>query len=100
MEESAHSATLYRNVTQYVREEPLTALAIATATGFCLGGGINRRIGFAILAIIGRIACNDIASSLIVGTFSSDHGNRRSRARAGHDSGRHDNGRADLQKPG
>jgi hypothetical protein len=99
VEESASSATQYRDVSQYVREEPLTTLAIAAAAGFFLGGGITRRVGLGMLAIVGRMVWRDIATSLIVGTLSSGDDKRR-RARAGRDNGRYDNGRADIQKPG
>jgi DUF883 C-terminal glycine zipper region len=33
----------------YVREEPLRSLTVATAAGFILGGGLNSRIGLALL---------------------------------------------------
>ena len=99
MDESTDSAMLYQNVSRYVRDEPLTALAIAAAAGFLFGGGVNRRVGLGMLAIVGRIVWRDIASSLIVGTLSSGD-DRRRRARAERDSGRYDNGRADIQKSG
>ena len=56
-----------RNLGMYVKDEPLRSLALAAATGFVLGGGVNRRIGFAILTIIGQLAVRDVATSLIVG---------------------------------
>ena len=56
MDISAASAVLHRDMGEYVRGEPLTALAIATVAGFVLGGGVNRRIGLAMLTIVGRIA--------------------------------------------
>jgi hypothetical protein len=86
-------------VSEYVREEPLTALAIATIAGFVLGGGVNRRIGLAMLTIVGRIALRDVATSLIVGMVTGSRDNRRQDS-AKDGSGRHDNAGTDFQKPG
>ena len=99
MDTSADSAARYRNVREYVRDEPLTALAIAAVAGFVLGGGVNQRIGLAMLTTVGRIALRSVATSLILGavTGSRDNGGQDA---AAHGSGRHDNGRTDFQKPG
>jgi hypothetical protein len=90
-------------VAEYVRDEPLTALAIAGVTGFVLGGGVNHRVGSAILAIVGRIFLRTVATNVIVGMLTGDDergrqtsGGTRERARAG--GGKNDNGRTDLQK--
>ena len=99
MDISANSAARHRNVGEYVRDEPLTALAIAAVAGFVLGGGVNRRIGLAMLTTVGRIVLRGVATSLIVGMVTGSHDNRRQdSARPG--GGRHDNGRTDFQKPG
>ena len=99
MEVSANSATRHRDLVEYVRDEPLTALAIAGAAGFVLGGGVNRRIGLAILTIVGRIALRGIATSLIAGMVTGSHDDiKQENAKPG--GGRHDNGRTDFQKPG
>ena len=45
-----------RDVREYIRHEPVTALAIATGAGFIVGGGASTRPGFALLAFIGRVA--------------------------------------------
>jgi hypothetical protein len=84
-----------RDVGEYVRDEPLTALAIATAAGFVLGGGVNRRIGLAMLTMIGRTVLRGVATSLILEmvTGSNDNGRQDS---ARHGTQRHDNGRADF----
>ena len=92
------------NVGAYVRDEPLTALAIATAAGFILGEGANRRMGLAMLTMVGRTVLRGVATSLILGmvTGSYDHARqenaRQETARQG--SQGHDNGREDFQKPG
>jgi ElaB/YqjD/DUF883 family membrane-anchored ribosome-binding protein len=39
---------------EFVRDEPLTALAIAVTAGFILGGGAETRIGRAALTLVGR----------------------------------------------
>jgi hypothetical protein len=102
---SANSAARHRDVGEYVRDEPLTALAIATVAGFVLGGGVNRRIGLAMLTIVGRIALRGVATGLIVGMVTGGNDDGRQDSNRRHDSarpggGKHDNGRTDFQKPG
>src|ERR1019366_3325818 len=63
-----------RNVGEFVREEPLTALAIAGAAGFMLGGGANSRIGLALVTIVGRVALRGAATSFIVCVSPRDGG--------------------------
>jgi len=89
----------HRNVGEYVRDEPLTALAIASVAGFVLGGGVNRRIGLALLTTVGRIVLRGVATSLIVGMVTASH-DSRGQDSTRHGSGRHDNGRTDFQEPG
>jgi hypothetical protein len=84
-----------REVGQYVRDQPLTSLAIATAAGFVLGGGMNRRVCIAMLTVAARIAFRGAASSLIVGMITG-----RQHESTRHHSGRNDNGRTNLQEPG
>jgi hypothetical protein len=99
METLTDSMAQRRGVIEYVRDEPLTVLAIAGAAGFVLGGGINRRLGFAMMTMVGRIAVRSIAASLIFEAMNSgrDRGKQR---RTRHFSGRHDNGRTNFQEPG
>jgi hypothetical protein len=95
-----------RDVAEYVRDEPLTALAIATTAGFVLGGGVNlnRRIGLAMLTMVGRTVLRGVATSLILGMVTGSYDNagqdgaRQGSQRQG--SQRHDNGRTDFQKSG
>jgi len=99
---SANSAARHRDVVEYVRDEPLTALAIAGMAGFVLGGGVNRRIGLAMLTIVGRIALSGVATSLIAGIMSGSNDNLRQDS-AGPAGERHGNGRTegtDCQKSG
>ena len=99
MEGSANSAARHRDVVEYVRDEPLAALAIASATGFILGGGVNRRIGLAMLTIAGRIALRSVATGLILGMVTgSDANTRQDNARP--DGRIHDNGRTEFHKSG
>jgi hypothetical protein len=56
-----------RRVSEYVRDEPLSSLAIAAAAGFIIGGGLNGRIGQVMLAVVGRMALQSAATSLITG---------------------------------
>jgi hypothetical protein len=64
----------------YIREEPLTALAIAGAAGFILGGGANSRIGLAALAMVGKVALRGAATNFIVGLFVRNQDQKRSRS--------------------
>jgi hypothetical protein len=86
---------------EYVRDEPLTALAIAGVTGFVLGGGVNRRVGLELLAMVGRAALRAVAASLIVGIVTGDDERRPNRGheRARSGDGSDDDGRTDFQKP-
>ncbi|HUY28070.1 MAG TPA: hypothetical protein VMV27_11675 [Candidatus Binataceae bacterium] len=90
---------LSREMTEYIREEPLTALAAAAAAGFILGGGVTRRVGLVMLTIAGRIALRGITTGLIAGIGTGRHDNwRQDRSSPG--SGSHDNGRRAFTNPG
>jgi len=72
-----------RDIVEYINDEPLTALAIAGAAGFILGGGAGSRIGLAALAMVGKIALRGAATNFLVGLFVPNSGDRRSeRARS------------------
>jgi hypothetical protein len=92
-----------RDVGEFVREEPLTALAIAGAAGFILGGGLNSRIGLALLAIVGRIALRGAATNFIVGLVTDNPDNQnpdRAKARGeSHGNRKHDDGKTDFRDP-
>lgn len=92
-----------RDIGEYVREEPLTALAIAGGVGFIFGGGANSRIGLALLTLVGRIALRGAATSFIVGLVTGnrdDQNSDRAKARGeGYRNGHHDNGRTDIREP-
>ena len=88
-----------RDVSEYIRDEPLTALAIATVAGFVLGGGVNRRIGLAMLTMVGRTVLSGVTNSLILGMVTGSYDNARQDS-ARHGGQRNDNRRAEFQKPG
>src|SRR3984893_451730 len=68
---------------EYIRDEPLTALAIAGAAGFILGGGASSRLGLAALAMVGKIALRGAATNFLVGLFVPGPDRQRSeRARS------------------
>jgi hypothetical protein len=100
---SADGTARHREVAEYFRDEPLTALAIAGVTGFVLGGGVNRCVGLALLAMVGRAALRAVAASLIVGIVTGDDerrpGTSRGHERARSGDGSNDDGRTDFQKP-
>ena len=66
-----------RDIGEYIREEPLTSLAIAGGVGFIVGGGANSRIGLALLGIVGRIALRGAATNFIVDLVTGKHDNQR-----------------------
>ena len=85
-----------RDIVEYVKEEPLTALAIAGGVGFIFGGGANSRLGLALLSIVGRIALRGAATNFIVDLVAGNHDSRRqdratTRGRS-YRNGNHDNG--------
>jgi len=92
-----------RDIGEYIREEPLTALAIAGGVGFIFGGGANSRIGLAMLSIVGRIALRGVATNFIVDLVTGNRDNRRpdratTRGRS-HRNGYHDKPRTDFSDP-
>jgi hypothetical protein len=92
-----------RDIAGYIREEPLTSLAISGGVGFIFGGGARSRIGLALLTTVGRIALSAAVTSFVVGLVSGDRDNQnlgRTKARKeSHRNGNHDNGRTDLGDP-
>jgi hypothetical protein len=64
-----------RDVGDYVRDEPLRSLTVATAAGFILGGGLNSRIGLAMLSFAGRVALRRIVTSALVELVTGSHDN-------------------------
>jgi hypothetical protein len=61
----------------YIREEPLRSLAVATAAGLILGGGLNSRIGLALLTFAGRRALRGVVTSSLVELITGSHDNGR-----------------------
>src|ERR1700676_2660962 len=89
-----------RNIGEYIREEPLTSLAIASGVGFIVGGGANSRIGLELLSIVGRIALRGVATNFIVDLVTGKQDNQSpasatARARS-HRNGYHDSPRTDF----
>jgi hypothetical protein len=56
-----------RHLEDFVRDEPLTALAIAVTAGFIIGGGAGSRVGRAALGFVGRLAVRGAVGKLLVG---------------------------------
>jgi len=99
MDISANSDVLRRNLGEYVRDEPVTAVAISALAGFVLGGGVSRRVGLAMLMMAGRIALRDAATNLITGMLVDRQQNRERDSTSPGGEG-HDNGRTDFQRSG
>jgi hypothetical protein len=64
-------------IEEHINDEPLTALAIAGAAGFILGGGASSRLGLAALAMVAKIALRGAATNFLVGLFVPESGRRR-----------------------
>jgi hypothetical protein len=92
---SANSDVRQRDLGEYVRDEPFTALAISALAGFVLGGGVNRRIGLAMLMMVGRVALRGAATNLIAGMLL-DRQDNRGQDGVSPDGEDHDNGRTDF----
>src|SRR5579862_2406857 len=92
-----------RDIGEYIKEEPLTSLAIAGGVGFIFGGGANSRLGLALLSIAGRIALRGAATSFIVDLVTGNRGPQRPERSTtrdrGHRNGYHDNPRTDFSDP-
>lgn len=92
-----------RDIGEYIKEEPLTSLAIAGTVGFVVGGGANSRVGIALLGLVGRIALRRAATSFVVDLFTGNRDNQRTdrpktRGRSRRN-GHHDNPRTDFSDP-
>ena len=86
-----------RDLGDYVRDEPLRSLMVATGAGFILGGGVNSRVGRAMLTLLGRIALRGVVTSSLVDLVTGIH-DRGIKDSASIDSEGHDNRRRDFQK--
>jgi hypothetical protein len=69
-----------RDIGEYIKDEPLTALAIAGAAGFILGGGASSRLGLAALAMVGKVALRGAATNFLVGLIVPNPNQDRMRA--------------------
>ena len=103
MDEDEKKRRRNRDIGEYIKEEPLTSLAIASGVGFIVGGGANSRIGLAMLGIVGRIALRGVATNFIVDLVTGRHDNQKpdratTRGRS-HRNGNHDNPRTDFSDP-
>ncbi len=89
-----------RDIADYIREEPLTSLAIAGSVGFIFGGGARSRIGLALLTTVGRIALSGAVTSFVVGLVTGDRDNqnadRAKGRRESHRNGNYDNRPTDF----
>jgi len=88
------AADLSRDLTIYIKDEPVKSLAIATAAGFVFGGGLNSRLGMAMITIGTRMALRGVWGYVLPGAVIS-----RSHHQAGQDRAEHRQDRADLRIP-
>jgi hypothetical protein len=85
------------DLAEYVKERPLTSLAIAAAAGFILNGGATSRVCRAVAGFVGPIIIRTAASSLVVGLVSGESSAKRAEAK--HQHGQYDHGRTELKDP-
>ena len=92
-----------RDIGEYIKEEPLTSMAIAGGVGFIVGGGAKSRIGLALLSIVGRIALRGAVTTFVVDLVTGNHQDRlagRGSNRGGsYRNGHNDNHRTDFSDP-
>ena len=104
MEEDEKQRRRNRDIGEYIKEEPLTSLAIASGVGFIVGGGANSRIGLALLSVVGRIALRGAATNFIVDLVAgkqhdSQRPDRATTQGRSHRNGYHDKPRTDFSDP-
>ena len=86
-------------VGEYVRETPITALAIAATAGFLIGGGLKNRLGLAILGIVGRVAIQGAATTFMA-ALATGNDHNETLNRASRDSNGYDKPRGNVQESG
>jgi hypothetical protein len=91
---STDAVHLSRDLIIYIKDEPVKSLAIATATGFVFGGGLNSRLGLAMITIGTRMALRGFCGYALAGAVTS-----RSHQQAGQDRAEHRQDRADVRIP-
>ncbi len=66
---------------EFVRDQPLTALAIAVTAGFILGGGADTRVGRAAVGYVDGVVVRGAVGNLLVGMLmgSNERGAKDSR---------------------
>jgi hypothetical protein len=62
-----------RQLEDFVRDEPLTALAISITAGFILGGGAGTSAGRAALGFVGRLAIRGAVGKLLTEMLTGTH---------------------------
>ena len=70
-----------RHLDEFVRDEPLTALAIAVTAGFILGGGAGTRLGRAALTLAGRSAIRGAVGKLLAEMLTGSHEREQKRSK-------------------
>jgi hypothetical protein len=66
-----------RHWVESVKDDPLTALAIAATAGFLVGGGAGTHAGRAMLAFLGRIVAPGAALNFVAGMVTGNHDSTR-----------------------
>jgi hypothetical protein len=75
---------LSRELTIYIKDEPVKSLAIATAAGFVFGGGLNNRLGLAMITMGTRMALRGFCGYALTGAVISRSHQQGGQVRAEH----------------
>ena len=59
-----------RDLTSYIKNEPVKSLAIATTAGFVFGGGLNSRLGLAMITVGTRMALRGFCGYALAGAMT------------------------------
>lgn len=66
-----------RHWAEFVKDEPLTVLAVAATAGFVIGGGANTHAGRSMLLLIGRILAPGALLNLAANMATGNHDRTR-----------------------
>jgi hypothetical protein len=91
---STDAADLSRGLASYIKSEPAKSLAIATAAGFVIGGGLNSRLGLAMITMGTRMALRGFWGYALAEAMTG-----RSHPQGGQDRAEYGQARADLRIP-
>src|ERR1700722_7318155 len=89
-----------RQLTRFIKAQPVTSLSVAAAVGFVFGGGLNSRIGLALVTIGSRAALRGFVVTALTGAFTgARHDSTSDRRKEGNGNYYGAKDRVDLEVP-